>query len=378
MNFPTGLNVTETIAIESPRHLGDVLADASEKNQPVFPVGGGTCLGTGSTSEHGFVALDMTRLNGIDNYVPTDMTASFQAGTPLSDVRAALAANGQELPIDLSPGDGGTIGGLVATGYSGARRYGQGTLKDLIIGCEYVRGDGMLAKAGGMTVKNVSGFEISRLLHGSWGSLAVLTRVNLKVLPKARVDRTFAWIDADLQMALDRQLRLLESFPGCIALQTRAADGGFQTAIRFVGREPAVDAYQQELASAEGEPTASFEDDSLWLPESTEQNYPRLVASNPVSESRTLALALSEAQGIDGLSVSLPTGTVSARIDSGAVSLPEIGALATGLWMVEGGEPGWKQDGSVWGPAREDRSVAQSVKQQFDPAGILNRGRLFI
>src|SRR5690606_28087465 len=156
--------------------------------------------------------------------------------------------------------------------------------------------------------------------------------------------------------------RLLESFPGCIALQTRAAVGGFQTAIRFVGREPAVDAYQQELASAEGEPTASFEDDSLWLPETADQDYPRLVASNSVSESRTLALALSQPHGIDGLSVSLPTGTVSARIDLGSVSLTAIRALSTGLWMVEGGEPGWKQRGSVWRPAREDRPVAQSVK----------------
>ena len=378
MTFPTGLNVGETIAIQSPVHLSEVLTSASEKNHSVLPFGGGTCLSTGTPTDHEFIALDMTSISGIDNYVPTDMTASFRAGTSLREVREALAANGQELPIDLAGDDAGTIGGLVATGFSGPRRFGQGTLKDLIIGCEYVRGDGMIAKAGGMTVKNVSGFEISRLLHGSWGSLAVLTRINLKVLPKARVDRTFAWTDSTLESALDRQLRLLETFPGCIALQTRQVDGGFTTAIRFVGRESAMQAYQQEVVDAEGQPSAVVEDDSLWHPQSASETQPQVVANNPVIESRALATKFAELGGFDGMAISLPTGTVTARIDPATVSVADISNIATGLWMIDGGAADWKREGFVWGPDRADQTVAQSVKQQFDPAGILNRGRLFV
>lgn len=375
MTFPQGLNVTETIAIETAEHLGEILA---ERDTPVLPIGGGTCLSTGLPTDHDFLAIDMSNIRGIDNYVPTDMTASFQAGTPLSEIRAVLAENGQELPIDLSPDDAGTIGGLVATGFSGPRRFGQGTLKDLIIGCEYVRGDGMLAKAGGMTVKNVSGFEISRLLHGSWGSLAVLTRINMKVLPKTRADRTLVWLDADLQQALDRQLRLLESYSGCISLQTKSVDDGYQTAIRFVGREPAVADYQQQVESSEGAPISFFEDSSWWNPTAATATSPQLVANNTVADTRSLALKLGETAGISDLSISLPTGTVNAVIDPAKTSVAPISEIAHGLWMIEGGDYIWKQGAAIWGEERPDRAVAASIKQQFDPAGILNRGRLFI
>ncbi len=375
MQSSRGLNVSETVVIESPAHLADVLADATAHRIAILPIGGGTCLSTGLPTNEHYRALDLSQLSGIENYIPTDMTASFLAGTPLRTVRAALAENGQELPIDLASDDEGTIGGLVATGYSGARRYGQGTLKDVLIGCEYVRGDGLLAKAGGMTVKNVSGFEVSRLLHGSWGSLAVLTRVNLKVLPRPKADRTFVWQDSTLAAALDRQVRFLTSFPGCIAMETTGCGDRWTTAIRFAGRESALQDYQLQLSNAEGTPDAVLDE---WpLPPSTEDN-PCLVANNPVEQSRGFALMLSTHQGVNALSISLPTGTVRAELDSGLVAAREITTHAEGLWMIEGGDPDWKRDAAIWGPGRQDIAVAQAVKDQFDPGNILNRGRLFI
>ena len=375
MHFPSGLNISETVVIESPDHLATVLADASVTDTPVLPFGGGTCLSTGLPADEEYRALDLTRLNGIENYIPTDMTASFLAGTPLRDVRAALAEHGQELPVDLDPDDAGTIGGLVATGYSGARRYGQGTLKDLLIGCEYVRGDGMIAKAGGMTVKNVSGFEISRLLHSSWGSLAVLTRVNLKILPRPRVDRTFIWHDAEIAAALERQLRLLIAFPGCIALETTGSGDTWRTAIRFTGREPSIEDYQLQLTNAEGQPDAVLD---AWPIQRAHGDLPYLVANNPVERAQALALVLHAQVGVGDMAVSLPTGTVRAALDPDEVIATEVAELATGLWMIEGGEYDWKQNAAIWGSPRGDNAVSHAVKQQFDPANILNRSRLFI
>lgn len=378
MQGTAGLNIRGTVMVESPQHLADALLDANERDVPVMPVGGGTYLSTGTSTDHEFIALDLSGLTGIDTYVPTDMTASFQAGTSICEVRAALAENGQELPLDLAADDAGTIGGLVATGYSGARRLGQGTLKDLLIGCEYVRGDGLLAKAGGMTVKNVSGFEISRLLHGSWGSLAVLTRVNLKVLPRPRVDRTFVWHDADLATALDRQMRLFVAYPGCIALQTSTRGEHVDTAIRFTGRESAIADYEQQLATSEGTPDAIHDDASVWIAFAATGNAPHLVASNSVEHSRELALRLNETSGITEQTVSLPLGTVRAGISPEALSAADVAGIVTGLWMIEGGDSGWKAAATIWGTEWADRAVAVSIKQQFDPAGVLNRGRLFI
>lgn len=378
MKFPAGMNVQETITVESSEHLADVMLSASRRDTPVVPVGGGTYLSTGVSTEHEYIALDLSALNGVENYIPTDMTASFRAGTPIADVRAALAQNGQELPVDLPADDGGTIGGLVATGYAGARRLGQGTLKDLLIGCEYVRGDGLLAKAGGMTVKNVSGFEISRLLHASWGSLAILTRVNLKVLPLPRVDRTFTWHDTDLAAALDRQLRLLSGFPACIALETSGSKGEYATSIRFVGRETALADYEQQLISAEAKPDETQQGNAAWIPAAATENAPQLVASNSLEQSRELAMKLNAMEGIEHLAVALALGTVRASVAPELVGATEFAGLATGAWMIEGGDAAWKAGVRVWGPQSGDHEVAAAVKQRFDPAGILNRGRLFI
>lgn len=378
MNSLAGLNISETVKVESPEHLADVLRSASDAGQPVLPIGGGTCLSTGYATDHEFLGIDLSGLNGIIDYIPTDMTAGFLAGTPVSMVRNTLAENGQELPVDLAADDAGTIGGLVATGFAGMRRYGQGTLKDLLIGCEYVRGDGLQAKAGGMTVKNVSGFEISRMLHGSWGSLAVMTRMNLKVIPKPRVDRTLVWRDANVKMALERQLRLLEQFPGAMAIQTKQHDDGWDTAIRFTGREPGVEDYERQALSLEGETVAATGADDTWQVDRPSADQPQLVISSAVERVTGIVHALMETGGITHLSVSFGTGTIQARLDPEIIQAGHFPTIDSNLWMIEGGQDAWKRDLQVWGPERADRAVVQSLKHQFDPANILNRGRLFI
>ncbi|MCA9832466.1 MAG: FAD-binding oxidoreductase [Thermomicrobiales bacterium] len=373
--IPHQLNVIDTIAIESVDHLAEVVAAASATNQALLPIGGGTCLATGCITETPYLALDLSELSGIDDYIPTDMTASFQAGTSLKQVRTALAANGQELPIDLAEDDAGTIGGLVATGFSGPRRLAQGTLKDLIIGCEYVRGDGLLAKAGGMTVKNVSGFEISRLLHGSWGSLAILTRVNLKLLPQPRGDRTITWTDENLSAAIARQQTLLQALPMAVAVQSVRTAMGIATSIRFMGREAAIADYLARATALVGDPSGDSAD---WVLPRANEAQPLIVCTAHLNELVTNATMLEQMAGIGEIRVSLGTGTLWATIDPAQLDMAMVSAAVTGLWTIEGGPATWKAGLNVWGPDRGDGKVAQSIKQQFDPVGVLNRGRLFV
>ncbi len=378
MDAVAGLNIVKTVKVESPEHISDVLRQASEAGTPVLPIGGGTCLSTGHPVDHEFIALDMSGLSGILDYIPTDMTAGFLTGTPMRIVIESLAEYGQELPVDIAVDDAGTIGGLVATGFSGPRRYGQGTLKDLLIGCEYVRGDGLIAKAGGMTVKNVSGFEISRMLHGSWGSLATLTRVNLKVLPKARTDRTLTWVDSDVDSALARQQRLLQQFPGAIAINTRQRGGEWETSIRFTGREPAVDDYQRQATALEGDQVESSDSANVWVPSPGSAQHPQILLGAPAAGLSSIVSKLIATGGVSNLSASYGTGSIRAQIDSAVVTSAHLEALGSTMWMIEGGDDAWKRDVPVWGPPRPDRDVMRSIKQQFDPANILNRGRLFI
>lgn len=376
--IPAQLSISETIIIKSPEHLAEVVAQAAEVSQPLLPIGGGTSLATGNAVDTAYHALDLTGLSGIDDYIPTDMTASFRAGTSIREVREVLAANGQELPIDLSAHDNGTIGGLVATGFSGPRRLGQGTLKDLLIGCEYVRGDGLLAKAGGMTVKNVSGFEISRLLHGSWGALAVLTRVNLKVLPQPRGDRTLMWIDRDIASGLQRQQSLLSAMPMTVATQTIWNSEGISTQIRFLGRQSAIDEYVSRASSISGEYGEERLGAADWVPCQPTEARPQLVCSAAIDAVIDAATRLGQLRGMAEIRVSLGTGTLWASIDPEMISFQALADHAVGLWTIEGGSASWKNGQSVWGGHRSGMAVSQSIKNQFDPAGILNRKRLFV
>lgn len=369
------LNISQRIRIESVDQLSTVLTDANSKNTPVIPIGGGTCLATGNVVDHDYLGLDLSGLSGVVDYVPTDMTAGFLAGTPIAEVREMLAANGQELPVDLAADDAGTIGGLIATGFAGPRRLSQGTLKDLLIGCEYVRGDGLIAKAGGMTVKNVSGFEISRMLHGSWGSLAVLSRVNLKVLPIARADQTLSWQDAEVDAAIARQMRLLARFSGATALQTSQMDGGWLTSIRFSGRSISVNDYVREARETEGEPIAD-KDTGVWIANPVSPDEPQIVFSGGVEEVQTTVRYLAGQQAVRDLTWSLGTGTVRATVESPLSGI--VSQLPGPLWMIEGGNQTSKNGVAAWGPDRADLPIMRSIKQQFDPGNILNRGRLVV
>lgn len=369
------LNISQRIRIESVDQLSAMLIDANSSDTPVIPIGGGTCLATGNSVDYDYLGFDLSGLSGVVDYVPTDMTAGFLAGTSIAEVRETLAANGQELPIDLAVDDAGTIGGLIATGFAGPRRLSQGTLKDLLIGCEYVRGDGLIAKAGGMTVKNVSGFEISRMLHGSWGSLAVLTRVNLKVLPIARVDQTLAWHDADVDAAITRQKRLLTRFSGATALQTSQVEGGWMTSIRFSGRKISVDNYVAEALESEGQ-SDSVSAADVWIAKPVSAEEPQIVFSGGVEAVQSTVRQLAGQQTVRALTLSLGTGTVRGTVVSNLEAV--VRHMQGPLWMIEGGNQTRKKAVSVWGPDRADFPIMRSIKQQFDPGNILNRGRLVV
>jgi glycolate oxidase FAD binding subunit len=142
--------------------------------------------------------LDLSGMAGIILYEPQELILSAKAGTPLAEITALLASNGQELafePMDYGPLFGGTqglgtIGGMLAANVSGPRRIRVGAARDHFLGVVAVSGRGETFKSGGRVVKNVTGFDLCKLLAGSWGTLGILTEVTLKVLPRAKAEAT--------------------------------------------------------------------------------------------------------------------------------------------------------------------------------------------
>jgi glycolate oxidase FAD binding subunit len=273
---------------------------------------------------------------------------------------------------------------MVATGFSGPRRLGSGTLKDLIIGAGYVRGDGLVAKAGGMLVKNVSGFEIPRFLHGSWGSLAVITSVNLKVIPKPKADVTFVHREVSLGTSLAAQIGILQRHPGVAAVVTEKRDDGWIMAIRLLGRQASIDAQLQSFRDELGSDTEVQQGNAWWDAYNGRwaagDGDVRLVVGGRAEVLHRLAMEFEQLDALNGLSVSLGTGTVRIALKAHAFPRPELVARLGAhpvTWIIESAPAVWRGRETVWGPEREDRSLAQSIKHQFDPANILNRGRLF-
>ncbi|KQR37962.1 glycolate oxidase subunit GlcE [Acidovorax sp. Leaf160] len=173
---------------------------ASASNQrPLRLRGGGTKDFHGGAVLQGEV-LDLRPLAGIVSYEPSELVVTARAGTPLAELEALLAQHGQCLPFEPPRfGDGGTVGGMVAAGLSGPARASVGAVRDYVLGLELVNGRAELLRFGGQVMKNVAGYDVSRLMVGAWGTLGVITEVSLKVLPVPPAEATlrFACTQAD-------------------------------------------------------------------------------------------------------------------------------------------------------------------------------------
>ena len=185
-----GVAVSEVLVPGDAQETAEALAEAATSGRAVSPVGGGTALNLGNPPERVDCVLATERLAGIIDYEPTDLVMSVGAGARFGDVQAVLAEHGQRLPLDPPGGADATIGGLIATARWGPLRYSAGTLRDLLIGISVAHSSGTVSKAGGMVVKNVSGYDMPRLYLGSLGTLGVVVSANFKVLPRPRVEAT--------------------------------------------------------------------------------------------------------------------------------------------------------------------------------------------
>ena len=177
-----------------------MLADAAEQRRPVLPRGSGTKTAWRDLPSRAWYLSTRRLCSPIEHYAG-DLVATIPAGATLSEANAVLARSGQWLPLDPAHADCATIGGVVATNDSGPRRHKYGAPRDLIIGIEVALTDGRLAKAGGRVVKNVAGYDLSRLMCGSFGSLAVITSATFKLTPVPAASCTVVATVADLAHA---------------------------------------------------------------------------------------------------------------------------------------------------------------------------------
>jgi len=201
-----------TAVSESAEAIGERVREAAGRGARLRIVGAGTWLDAGrpvDSSEQ----LSLAAHAGIVEYTPGDLTLTARGGTTLREIHDAVAAHGQWLALDPFGSDDGTIGATVATASAGPLATRFGTPRDLVLGLEFVSGRGTAARGGGRVVKNVAGFDLTRLLTGSWGTLGAITEVTVRLHARPESDATLAVPAADSRAGIGQIRATLKQWP---------------------------------------------------------------------------------------------------------------------------------------------------------------------
>jgi glycolate oxidase FAD binding subunit len=231
--------------------LVDRVKAAHAAKTPLCLRGGGTKDFYGGAREtHPGEPLDLTPLAGISSHEPSELVVTVRAGTRLADLEAALAAHGQCLPFEPPRfAAGGTVGGMVAAGLAGPARATAGGLRDYVLGATMLDGRGELLSFGGQVMKNVAGYDVSRLLAGSMGVLGVICEVSLKVLPVPTATATLRF-----EFDQTKALKQLNAWGGQPLPLSASAWWDGMLVLRLSGARAAVDAAVQQLGGELVEP----------------------------------------------------------------------------------------------------------------------------
>ena len=380
--------------------LSAMLRWASADGLALVVRGAGTKQTWASVAPRVDALLSTARMNTAFEHCAGDLTAMIAAGMPLAEANAILRRSRQWLPFDPPHAASATIGGLVATNDSGPRRHGFGTPRDLVIGVEIALADGRLARGGGRVVKNVAGYDLARLMCGSFGTLGVIVSATFKLSPMAEASRT---VVADL-----REIRDVAAIAAAMSASQLVASAfevewpRLRVLIRF--ETIAVAAQQQAGAAAllcepHAARVAILQDDDEEREWQQHMAPPAAQATAPATLPATtvrigvlpadVAFALDaigsvtsecDAQarvvgriGIGALVLRL-AGTLDARV-AAIVELRRRLETKQGHVTVTAAERELRARLDPWGPIGPAFAVMRALKQQFDPTNTLNPGR---
>jgi glycolate oxidase FAD binding subunit len=332
--------------------------------------------------------LDTTGLSGITSYEPSELVVTVKAGTPLVELEAVLAEKNQCLPFEPPHfASGTTVGGMVAAGLSGPSRASSGSVKDFVLGVNMVNGKGEALRFGGTVMKNVAGYDVSRLMVGSMGTLGLITEVSLKVLPIAPAEATLkfecpqseainmlnAW--GALPLPLNASCWLQEAGKGVLYVRLRGAIAAVDAAVKKMGAENGGELQNSSTGNATvasdwqalRNQTMDFfklqGDECLWRL-SVPDTVPDLQLGDTLVEwhgaQRWVKLPYSEVANIRSKVNAAGGNTILFVANKAINTLDNI------------------ENRVIFNPLKPplDR-IHRELKRQFDPAGIFNRGRMF-
>ncbi len=394
------------LAVEpaSAEEVAAVLRVAWEDDLVVVPAGGGTRLQIGAVPERVDVLLGTRRLNTIERYDPGDLTISAGAGMTVAELQATLAPHRQFLPLDPAQPERSSIGGTLASAAHGPLKHLYGGAREFCIGIRFATADGKLAKGGGHVVKNVAGYDMMKLLIGSFGTLGVIVSANFKLFPQPRQTRSFVCEFATMEEALLFRDHAMQSplAPMCLELVSPGAafssEPAWRIYVRAAGSDAVLARYRKELGQAvtremDDQPWRGF---SNFVPDVLARNSRAMVIEINVPM-QSVAGAISAAEGAaaeQGFACAaigrVGIGAMVAAFIPFGSEAPEVMQYANAVSALRGALP---RDGSavvaacpsevkryfsVWGSTPGDLDTMRLIRHALDEKQILNRGRFLV
>jgi len=394
--------------------LRDQIAGALAAGEPVELVAGGSKRGLGRPVQAAHL-LDLTRLSGIRDYMPSELVLTAGAGTPLDEIERVLENAGQMLAfeppdwrsllgVDEQKSAGPTLGGALACNLSGPRRVTAGAARDHFLGFRAVSGRGEIFKAGGKVIKNVTGYDLPKLMAGSYGTLAALEEVTIKVLPRPETVATLLFTNVEPAAAGQLMAAALGSphevsgvayLPARVATPVALTGGAGTVVLRLEGPAPSVEfrrdsLIREHVTDGVCEILAGSEAIALWRAIGEAAPFAgldgRAVWRISVAPARGSELGAAIARALDAVwFLEWGGGLVGAAVaEAGDVGADAIRAAlrgpdgrGTGHATLIRGSPTLRESVAVFEPQPAPlAALSRRVKDAFDPTHILNPGRM--
>jgi glycolate oxidase FAD binding subunit len=409
----------------SAAEVAEIVRFAGADEFAVIPCSGRSKLAIGGAPARYDVALDLSGMNRVLAYDPGDLTLGVEPGVKLDDLQRELAQHGQFLPLDVAFSERATVGGAIAANSYSPLRASFGSARDFVLGMEFVTGAGEIAKSGGRVVKNVSGYDLHKLLIGSLGTLAVITRVNFRTFPRPAEMRVFiaafvahgaalefcrAVTNSPLEPRVFEMLNPVAAEVSGLAAQFPAHGRAWRVVISAAGSGAVVARHARDLERMAREALAThFETligaDAAPLLHAVREFVRRALEHSPAATIIRVAIlpgsasayaervvAIADAAELDAALTFGASGTAylallprsekraEASETSAAAAVTQIFEAPSSDGDATRGFVEWcptalKRRIALWGEPREDFALVQRVKKVFDPHGILSPGR---
>jgi glycolate oxidase FAD binding subunit len=414
----------------SSEEVAELVKFAAAEKLAIIPTGARTKLAIGLPPRQYDLALDMTRLDRVVSYDPGDLTLSVEAGVPLGKLQSTLSEHGQFLPLAVPFMSQTTAGGTIASGADTPLRQSYGTARDYVLGMEFVTGEGILAKSGGRVVKNVTGYDLHKLMIGALGTLGIITKLNFRTFPQPSASRGFVAAFTNVARALDMRHRIAQSqlrpmtleifSPGIADLFSSEAAAQITNSrlisnplsnkrwaltIGFSGNENVLTRYESDLrgmaeeSGAENVAVLAGDLPPAWarkrefvpiaLAASSAATILKMsVLPAQLNDALTKAQAFAENYAVPWVVMARGCGVVyfallpAARDENARTRISQtadqIQANCSGLGgnaVIPWCPSEWKGTLRVWGPDRGASAPMKKIKKVFDPQGILSPGR---